>query len=111
MVGHRYLTSLRYPNETRNLKDKLHHVPCLGHIVNLAVQAILGPAGLNDQPLENVNLYPGDDEDQRGTEQSQTTLMKLRRGIVKIRYNAHISFSATCIAASANCGDVSLLTV
>lgn len=75
-------------NITRPLEGKLYHVPCLGHIINLAVQAMLGPGGLNDQPPENDNLYSNDDEDEEATEPAVaklTTLKKLRKGIVKIR--------------------------
>lgn len=68
-------------------------MPCLGHIINLAVQAILGPGGLNDQPPENENLYPSEDDDDKEEEviepevASLTKLKRLRKGIVKIRYN------------------------
>ncbi|KFH70213.1 hypothetical protein MVEG_03064 [Podila verticillata NRRL 6337] len=78
-----------------SLKGSLYHLPCLGHIINLAVQAMLGPCGLDDQPPVNDNLYPDDDEDDEatasaveGTEPAVTkltTLNKLRKGIVKIR--------------------------
>jgi hypothetical protein len=54
---------------------------------------MLGPSGLNDQPPENIDLYPGEDDDVRAPERPQTTLTKLRKGIVKIRYVGHISFS------------------
>ena len=75
-------------NVTRLLIDKLYHVPCLGHIVNLAVQAMLGPAGLNDQAPENDNIYSANDEDGDtiGVMPSTlTALQKLRKGITKAR--------------------------
>ena len=56
---------------------------------------MLGPGGLNDQPPENDNLYSNDDEDEEATEPAVaklTTLKKLRKGIVKIRYNVLIYF-------------------
>lgn len=86
-------------HKTRGLKDNLYHVPCLGHIINLAVQAILGPRGLNDEPPKNNNLYLDDDEDDAATEPSDTpakkltTLQKLRKGIVKIKYSAVAPFN------------------
>lgn len=67
-------------------------MPCLGHVINLAVQSILGPRGLNDEPPENNDLYLDDDEDEEVAESSATpakkmsTLQKLRKGIVKIKY-------------------------
>ncbi|KAF9895851.1 hypothetical protein BX616_008702, partial [Lobosporangium transversale] len=70
------------------LIDNLYHIPCLGHIINLAVQAMLGPNGLNDPALENDNGYSDDsgDEDTIGSmEVTLSTLQKLRKGIMKIR--------------------------
>lgn len=76
-------------------------MPCLGHIINLAVQAILGPGGLNDQPPENDSLYPNEDDDDKEEEEEViapkvvrlTKLKRLRKGIVKIRYNImNVSF-------------------
>ncbi|KAG0041853.1 hypothetical protein BGZ90_009622, partial [Linnemannia elongata] len=69
------------------LGGNVYHVPCLGHIINLAVQAMLGPGGLNDQPPENENLYRNDDEDEEDAEfkvAKLTTLKKLRMGIIKV---------------------------
>ena len=68
-------------------KDNMYHVPCLGHVINLAVQAILGPQGLDDSPPENNNLHLDEDEDQAATEPATTwsPLQKMRKGIVKIR--------------------------
>lgn len=72
----------------------MYHVPCLGHVINLAVQAILGPRGLNAEPPENNNLYLDDDDDDAATEPSDApakkipTLQKLRKGIIKIKYSA-----------------------
>ncbi|KAF9287466.1 hypothetical protein BGZ88_008590 [Linnemannia elongata] len=54
----------------------------------MAVQAMLGPGGLNDQPPENESLYPNDDEVEEDTEPKVaklTTLKKLRMDIIKIR--------------------------
>jgi len=61
---------------------------------------MLGPCGLDDQPPANDNLYPNDDKDDEatasaveGTEPAVTkltTLNKLRKGIIKIRYNVLI---------------------
>jgi hypothetical protein len=87
-----------FSNITRSLEGNLYHVPCLGHVINLAVQAMLGPAGLNDEPPKNDNLYSDDDGDDddyvdddealfQGEVVKLITLKKLRKGIVKIRCN------------------------
>ena len=89
-------TSLR---DIRHLEGSLYHVPCMGHIINLAVQAMLGPKGLNEPaPAEENTLDESDTSDEEDAEVSmestqakvtaRRTLSKLRSGIVKFRYAA-----------------------
>jgi len=86
---------------TRQLEDRLHHVPCLGHVINLAVQEILGPSGLNAWAPENNDIYDMANEDEEDTAvevtvSPQTALAKLRKGIVKIRYYTCIFYCFNC---------------
>jgi hypothetical protein len=79
----------------RHVQGNLHHVPCLGHVINLAVQAILGPGGLDDEAPKEGDLYADDNEAEVAVGlllTQQPTLTKLRKGIVKIRYCVHIYF-------------------
>ena len=72
----------------RNLQDKPYHIPCLGHIINLAVQSILGPSGLNETVQEYdppANETESSDEMEPALEEL-TTLQKLRKGIIRIRF-------------------------
>lgn len=98
------------------------HVPCLAHVLNLAVQAILGKDGLAAQApadaesldvdddhvepegdqLMRVSLADADEEESEPptvsnilrvevdtadqSKMTQRALVKLRKGIVKIRY-------------------------
>jgi len=39
------------------------HVPCIAHVVNLAVQAMLGKNGVRSPPSSNHSLYDDDDAD------------------------------------------------
>ncbi|KAK3836640.1 MAG: hypothetical protein JOS17DRAFT_814371 [Linnemannia elongata] len=66
------------------MKMNLHQKP----IVNLAVHAMLGTSGLNDQPPKNDNLYPDNNEDEEAVQPKVgklTTQKKLRMGITNIR--------------------------
>ncbi|CDH55987.1 predicted protein [Lichtheimia corymbifera JMRC:FSU:9682] len=54
-----------------------HHSPCVGHIFNLAIQAIL-KNGLKAQAPENVIDHDNEDH-------HTSALAKLRKGILKIR--------------------------
>ncbi|KAF9546820.1 hypothetical protein BGW38_009650, partial [Lunasporangiospora selenospora] len=68
--------------------SNLYHVPCLGHIINLAIQAILGPGGLDDQPPETNSLYRNEDDNEEAAAPPTiklTPLKKLRKGIVRVR--------------------------
>ncbi|KAG9319109.1 hypothetical protein KVV02_004693, partial [Mortierella alpina] len=70
----------------RNLQGKLQHVPCLGHAINLAVQAIMGPNGLNDLAPETNDPYVDLDQGEADRPaQGMTALAKVRRGVVHIR--------------------------
>ena len=64
-------------------------MPCLGHIINLAMQALLGPTGLQaEAPERNVDyIESGEDESEEDNVDisPSNTLKKLRQGIVKIR--------------------------
>jgi len=62
----------------------LHHVPCLGHVVNLAIQALL--KGLGAEAPENDDPYAHEDENEDATVPLQNPLIRLRKGIIKIRY-------------------------
>ncbi|KAG2217354.1 hypothetical protein INT45_010286 [Circinella minor] len=71
-------------------RTKTHHIPCLGHVLNLAVQDIL-KWGMNESYVEQEN----DDDSERANEhdrfgdngerQVMSSLVKLRKGITKIR--------------------------
>lgn len=64
----------------------MYHVPCLGHIINLAVQTLLGPNGLQAEAPTNDDMYIDDEEDEDAIIPSNlNALIKLRRGVVKIR--------------------------
>lgn len=84
------------------------HVPCLAHVINLAVQAMLGKDGLGAEApsdAEFMDIEDDDDaegfvrtsiakeEDEEDTDQpmddnstTRLALQKLRKGIIKIRY-------------------------
>ena len=88
------------------------HVPCLAHVINLAVQAMLGKHGLEAEApsdvesmdveddddaegLTRVSIVEEEEEEVEGEEATVTgkadekftkhALQKLRKGIVKIR--------------------------
>lgn len=82
-------------------------MPCLAHVINLAVQALLGNGGIaSEAPQEVESMDVEDDDDAEGfirtsigkeepdgaceSENNETptkrALDKLRKGIVKIRY-------------------------
>lgn len=87
----------------------MQHVPCLAHVINLAVQAMPGKGGLGAEPpanAESMDTEVDDDTDHLlcspvsdiniddlGKSVADTALMKialkkLRVGIVKIRYSS-----------------------
>lgn len=90
------------------------HIPCLAHVINLAVQEILGKRGLKAEAPKEAALFDAEDDIQylinsgltpnAGAPQEEddvepdealddqadvNPLHKLRRGIKKIRYHFH----------------------
>ncbi|KAF9922419.1 hypothetical protein BGZ67_010560 [Mortierella alpina] len=49
-------------NEWRYFKASEQHVPCLAHVLNLAVQAILGKGGLGAQAPADAESMDAEDE-------------------------------------------------
>lgn len=87
----------------------MQHVPCLAHVINLTVQAMLGKGGLGAEPPANAESMDTEvDDDTDGllcspisdinvdnsgksvadTASMKIALKKLRMGIVKIRYSS-----------------------
>ncbi|KAG0195206.1 hypothetical protein BGX33_003958, partial [Mortierella sp. NVP41] len=95
-------------NDWRPFKASKQHVPCLAHVINLAVQALLGKGGLGAvAPSDAESMDVEDDDDTEGfvrtsivgkeekdnnsTDESMNdstytkrALQKLRKSIVKI---------------------------
>ncbi|KAF9305924.1 hypothetical protein BG003_001180, partial [Podila horticola] len=101
--------TLEHSDEWRPFMASKQHVPCLAHVINLAVQAMLGKNGLGaEAPKDAESLDVEDDDDTEGfirttimeeedededdTSESleedkvstKHALQKLRKGIVKI---------------------------
>ncbi|KAF9142530.1 hypothetical protein BGX20_007221, partial [Mortierella sp. AD010] len=66
------------------------------------------PGGVNDQPPENIDLF-ADDDDVGATKQSQPTLTKLRKGIVKIRSSPQRIQTFARICDIVNCPKLELI--
>ena len=81
----------------RPFRTRTHHIPCLGHVLNLAVQDIL-KWSMNESYVEQENDGNSEraDEDDRfgdnGERQVMSSLIKLRKGITKIWYDKHYFF-------------------
>lgn len=75
-------------NYNRPFRAQTHHISCVAHVINIAVQQIIG-RGLQAEAPDNDDDYAlGDEVDQLGdiSRDVGTCLNRLRSGIIKIRY-------------------------
>lgn len=98
-----YLILMLTMNDRSIFDPATHHVPCVAHVMNLAIQAMLGRDGIQapapddtitqqEDEMDEQDVYRtslAQPEDEPEEEESSTTknpVIKLRRGINKIRY-------------------------
>lgn len=62
-------------------RAKTHHIPCIGHVFNLAVQEILNK-GMNAEAPDENDI---DDSLPKTANQRINPIVKLRKGIIKMR--------------------------
>ncbi|KAG0338547.1 hypothetical protein BG005_003681, partial [Podila minutissima] len=53
----------KHPNEWRPFDASKQHVPCLMHVINLAVQSMLGKGGLEAEAPDDMESMDIEDED------------------------------------------------